>query len=83
MFRTWYSIYVFDFLRAFSNGKDLNERYHFISSNCQEFASFVFNTISGVKKNWNGTIDCALMKIFTREKKKPFNIYRRHFRFLN
>jgi hypothetical protein len=58
---------VFDFLRALSDRQDLNERNHFISSNCQEFASFVFNTISGETKKWNG----ALMKIFTREKKYP------------
>jgi hypothetical protein len=62
---------LFDFLRALSNRQDLNERYHFISSNCQEFASFVFNTISGEKKKWNGTVDGALMKTFTREKKYP------------
>jgi hypothetical protein len=62
---------LFDFLRALVDRHDLNERYHFFSSNCQEFASFVFNTISGKKKKWNATVDGALMKTLTRKKKYP------------
>lgn len=62
---------LFDFLRALFDRHDLNERYHFFASNCQEFASFVFNTISGKRKKWNATVDGALMKTLTRKKKYP------------
>jgi ankyrin repeat protein len=61
--------HVSDLMRIIVDTNKLNERYHLLYSNCQNFASFVFEKLSHGREKWS-TVTSATFGRFGLKKKK-------------
>ena len=60
---------VSDLMQIIVDTNKINERYHLLYSNCQNFASFVFEKLSHGREKWS-TVTSAIVDRFAREKKE-------------
>ena len=67
--RNWRSDGVWDLMRIIVDTNKLNERYHLLFSNCQNFASFVFEKLSHRREKWSTMTSAIVDGIGLKNKK--------------
>jgi ankyrin repeat protein len=59
-----------DLMRVIWETNQISDPYHFLYSNCQNFASFIFEKLNGERKKWSTGVS-AIVDLLRVRKKKP------------